>query len=465
MTTTIDGPIRELDFGLLAAAVQGQLFLPGTAGYAERAIGWNVAVRRTPAAIVDVATAGDVSAVVRFAGLNGLRVAVGSTGHGAVALEEPHVLVNTARLDECEIHPEGWARVGAGVRWQQVLDAAAAHGLAPLAGSAPNVGVVGYTTGGGYGPVARTFGIASDRVRAIEVVTGDGQARRVTSEDESGLFWALRGGKGALGVVTAIEFDILPIRSLYAGALYFAGADTSEVLSAWRDWSDTLPAPATTSVAVQQLPEMPGVPEPLAGRMTVAVRFAWAGGPAEGASVLAPMRTAAPILIDTVDTIPYAALGAIHADPVEPMPVFERTGLLRELPDQALDVIVAAAGPESRSPQVIVELRQLGGAIVHPAASSAAGNRDASYSILTIGIDAPGIGEATRAHSEGLLGALNPWLTGGKLVNFAADGSADSARRAYDRDTLSRLGRLAAAYDPHDVIADALPIRRACADL
>ncbi|MGN7797623.1 FAD-binding oxidoreductase [Leifsonia sp. 22587] len=463
--TTIDQPVRDLDLGLLSAALQGQLFLPGTPGYAERVTGWNVAVRRTPAAIVDVATAGDVSAVVRFAGINGLRVAVGATGHGAFSLDEPHLLINTTLLEECVVYPDGWARVGAGVRWQRVLDAAAPHGLAPLAGSAPNVGVVGYTTGGGYGPLARTLGVASDRVRAIEVVTGDGQARRVTAEDESGLFWALRGGKGALGIVTAIEFDLVRIPSIYAGALYYGGENTSKVLSAWREWAGRLPARATTSLAVLQLPAMPGVPEPLAGRMTVAVRFAWTGDPADGEAVLQPMRAVASTLIDAVNTIPYAALGAIHADPVDPMPVFERTGLLRDLPDEALDVIVAAAGPESRSPQVIVELRQLGGAIACHAAPSAVSNRDAAYSILTIGIDAPGIGEATRAHSEGLLGALSPWLTGGKLVNFAADGSTESAHRAYDSDALSRLGRLAAAYDPHGVLADALPIRRACAGI
>ena len=148
--------------------------------------------------------------------------------------------------------------------WQRVLDAAGAHGLAALAGSSPGVGVVGYTTGGGVGPLARTLGLASDRVRAFDVVTGDGELRRATRDEHPDLFWALRGGKGALGVVTAIEFDLLPIPEIHAGALYFDGSHAAAVLGRWVDWSAALPPQATTSLALMQLPSMPGVPEPLA---------------------------------------------------------------------------------------------------------------------------------------------------------------------------------------------------------
>ena len=175
-------------------------------------------------------------------------------------------------------------------------------------GSAPGVGVVGYTTGGGLGPVSRTFGWASDRVRAIELVTGDGVLRRVTAHDDPDLFWAVRGGKGALGIVTALEFDLIRQPTLYAGALYFDGADAATVVHAWRDWCAKLPREATTSIALLQLPALPGIPEPLAGRFSVAVRFAWTGAAADGEAALAPMRDVAKPVIDAVQTIPYAAI-------------------------------------------------------------------------------------------------------------------------------------------------------------
>jgi hypothetical protein len=466
MYATADGCVptnSDIDYGSLAASVQGTVYMPGDPDFEGRAAGWNVAVRREPVAVVEVSSAGDVSAAVSFAGLNGLKVVVQSTGHGATPLDVPFLLITTRLLDECVVHPDGWARVGAGVRWDRVIAAAAEHGLAPLAGSAPHVGVIGYLTGGGLGPVARTFGVASDRIRAIELVSGDGQARRVTAEDNSGLFWGLRGGKGALGVVTSVEFDLVQMSTLYGGALYFDGADARQVLETWRTWSAALPEEATTSIAFLQLPDAPFVPAPLAGHLTVAVRYAWTGDPREGERHVAAMREAGAVVFGAIDAMPYTALGSIHADPVEPMPVFERIGLLRELGDEVTEILVAGAGPGSGSPQVIVEVRQLGGAIARSAIPSALCHRDAGYSILTIGIDAPGIGEATRGHSEGLLEALEPWLTGGKLPNFAPEQSAAAIRRTYDDDTLGRLGRLVAVYDPRSVIADAAPILEACA--
>jgi len=265
----------------LLAELAGQLssvVLPGDAEYGQLSTPWNLAVPTTPLAVVVAADAGEVSRTLRFAAANRVPVAVQCTGHGASADLSDAILLDTRRLKECTVHAEErWARVGAGAVWQQVLDALAPHGLAALAGSSPGVGVVGYTTGGGHGPLARTYGLAADRVRAIEAVTGEGHLLRATATEHPDLFWGLRGGKGTLGIVTAIEFDLLAIPELYAGALYFDGSHAAEVVAAWSRWCVGLPIEGTTSIALLQLPEMPGVPEPLAGRLTVAVRFAWAG--------------------------------------------------------------------------------------------------------------------------------------------------------------------------------------------
>lgn len=272
----------------LRDVVAAPVALPGERVY-ERATPWNLSALVAPAAVVLATSAADVAAVTRFAAERGFRVAVQSTGHGAVGVGADTILVLTSGLRGCVIDiDERTARVGAGVTWQQVIDAAVPQGLAPLCGSAPGVGVVGYLTGGGIGPLVRTVGLSSDYVRAFELVTGSGEVLWVTPEEHAELFWGVRGGKAMLGVVTTIEFELLPIDEFYGGAICFDAADAATVLHAWRSWSQGLPETVNTSIAIQQLPPLPGVPEPLAGRMTVAVRYVALGDAEEGSGCSRP---------------------------------------------------------------------------------------------------------------------------------------------------------------------------------
>ena len=250
--TTPDLPVDEL-----RARVAGTVAVPGTVTYDRLVTPWNVAVQLRPDVALAAQHSGDVVAAVQFAARHGLRVTPQATGHGPIASLVGELLVATAGLDECTVHPEGWARVGAGVKWARVIEAAAEHGLAPLSGSSSDVGVVGYTTGGGLGPMARTHGLASDRVRAIDVVTGDGTLRRATPTEEPELFFGLRGGKGMLGIVTAIEFDLVRQPTFYGGALWFDGAHAEAVVEAWRTWCPPLPEQATTSFALFRVPGCP----------------------------------------------------------------------------------------------------------------------------------------------------------------------------------------------------------------
>jgi len=451
----------EIPLDQLRAQLDGPVHVPADEAYDALVTPWNLAIPMRPAVVVAARTARDVAATVRFAGEHGLTAGVQATGHGAVSSLAGRVLVTTAELDEVTVHPSGWARVGAGVKWARVIEAAAPHGLAPLCGSSSDVGVVGYTTGGGVGPLIRTFGLAADRVRAFDVVNGDGELRRATPTEHPDLYFALRGGKGAAGIVTAVEFDLVHLPRFYGGSLYFDGVDAPRVIDVWRSWSAALPEQASTSFALFQLPPIPGVPPQLAGRLTLGLRFAWTGETGRGARLLDEIRGVAPVILDDAAIKPYTAIDSVHADPVDPMPIIDPATLLTDFTAETAEQLLALAGPGSGSPQVLVEVRQLGGAYArvgqHP---SAFDHRDARYSVLVVGM-APD--PATRPHAERVFAALTPWDTGGVWPNFGPPHDVDTARRAYRPDTLERLAEISRTYDPRGVLQAGACIRAAAA--
>lgn len=437
-------PFPELD-----ARTTGIVAVPGDEVYDALVSPWNLAIPVRPTAVLAARTAQDVVEAVRFAARHGMRVTPQATGHGPMAELVTELLVTTQGLDECVVHPEGWARVGAGVKWLRVVEAAAPHGLAPLSGSITDVGIVGYTTGGGLGPMARTYGLAIDKVRAIEVVTGDGELRRATPTEHPELFFGLRGAKGMLGIVTAIEFDLVHQPTFYGGSLWFGGDDAATVIERWLHWSDDLPELATTSIALFQLPAMPGVPPELADRLTLSVRYVWTGDAEEGERRFAEIREAAPVLLDDVARKPYTAIDSVHTDPLDPTPTYEAAAVLTDFPAEAIEALLRLTGPGSGSPQVLVEVRQMGGATARAGDhASAFSSRDAAYSLLTVGIaDVPGV----EAHAEAVLEALDPWTGGHRLPNFTF--APEEYVDAFDEPTRARLRRAMRAYDPDGVMA------------
>ena len=431
----------------------------GSAEYDALVTGFNLDVAVSPVAVVEPAEAADVATVVRLANEHGFGVGVRLTGHGLTPDLDDQVMVHTGGLSELHVDAEGgWARVGAGVVWQQVLDAAAPYGFGAVAGSAPAVGVVGYTTGGGISPVGRTYGLAIDHVRAFDVVTGDGVLRRTTADEHPDLFWALKGGRGTAGIVTAVEFDLVPLAELYGGAVFFDGADAEAVLRTWQAWSADLPPEATTSIAFLRLPPLPQLPPPLAGRFTVSVRFAWTGEPERGPEVLAPMRAAATPVLDGVGPLPFAALGAIHTDPTDPMPSLEAATLLSALPEEAVQALLAQVGPAADCPQLVVEVRQLGGAMRH-GADAAFVQRDAAFCVFAVGLAIPPLREAVTGHGRALVRALEPWSTGGQLPNFGTRGDAAWYRAVYGEAGVARLREVVLAHDPGNVLAGGRALR------
>ena len=448
MTTVEITPIVES----LAARCTGAVLAPGTPAYDQELLGFNLARRHCPAAVVIAESTADIAASVAIAAADGMRVAVKNTGHGAADAPADSILISTRLLDSVVLDPDArTATVGPGTVWQSVLDAAAPFGLAGLCGSAPAVGVIGYTLGGGLGPIARAHGFAADHVVSIEFVDATGTVRQASAIDNADVFWALRGG-GALAIVTSMTFELFPIQTLDGGALWFDAADAPAVLRAWQQWVATLPETVGTSVALLNLPPLDQLPEPLRGRSVVAVRYADIG--ADGIDRLAAIRSAAPPIFDTVTEIVYPALGAIHADPVDPMPTHERSALLRELTADAIDALIESA---TDAPLAITEVRLLGGAVERePAVPNAVSGRDAAFSLFTVGVLAPQIADIVPAAVETVLERMAPWGTGGSLLNFAGSSTgvpADRARAAWSADDYKRLVEIRRTLDPAGVFA------------
>ena len=443
-----------MDFSTLADSVTGPVLRPGDEGYAEEVAGFNLARQHTPDVVVAARSAEDVSAAVRWAGEHALPVGVQATGHGSVVPITHGVLVSTRGLDEVSIDPERrTARVGAGVKWRRLLDEAAEHGLSGLCGSTSDVGVVGYTLGGGLPVLGRKYGFSSDHVRSFDVVTGDGEVHHVETGDGSELDWALRGGKGNVGIVTSMELELLDVADLYGGALFWPGALAPTLLTVFAEWVETLPEEFSASIGLLRLPPVPEVPEPLRGQFTVHLRVAYLGDDAEGERLLAPMRAVAPPMIDMVGRMPYTELDRIHMDPEHPVPFEEGGTLLRELAPDTIGAILDHAGPEATScPLLLVEVRLLGGALARGGTDAVSG-RDAAYSLFAVGALMPPIAEAVPGAIRAVVGAMAPWSTGGTMVNFHGVPGDDADRaRAWSGPTYQRLQRAKASYDPGNLL-------------
>ena len=450
-----------LDSSELRARVTGEIVLPDDPEWDTARLAWNLAVDQRPAMVALPETSDDVATVVAYAAQAGLRVAVQGTGHGAVARGgelSDSILLKMERMRGVEIDAANrTARVEAGVIWSEVAEAAAEHGLAALAGSSPDVGVVGYTLGGGLSWLGRRYGLASSNVVSVEIVTADGELRRIDADTDADLFWAVRGGGGSFGAVTAIEFALFPLAEVYAGVMLWPIERAGEILHAWREWTADMPDDMTTVGRLLQLPPIPDIPEPLRGRSFVAVEAFYLGDEAEGAALVAPIRALGPE-IDTVATIPVTALQRVHMDPEHPVPGLGDGMLLDDLSAASIDALVAAAGPGSGSPLLSVEVRQLGGAIARPAADGGAVSHfDADFALYAVGITmSPEQAAAVSAHVGLLHEALAPWASETTYLNFAETDIAGD--RLFGPYAHHRLRAVKAAYDPADLFRSNHPV-------
>jgi FAD/FMN-containing dehydrogenase len=441
-------PQHPSDVAAFIAGLSGSVIRPEDAEYETARQVHNATVDKRPALIVQAANAGDVARTIVFAREVGLELAVrgGShslAGHGT---SEGGIVLDLGGMKGLHIDPErrlAWAQPG--LRAEEYTVAAAAHGLATPFGDTGSVGIAGLTLGGGIGWLVRRHGLTIDALVSVEIVTADGRLLTASATEHPDLFWAVRGGGGNVGAVTALEIGLFPITTIVAGALFWPIERATEILAAWRAWIDSVPDACTSLGRMLQLPDAPFLPDHLRGRSFVLVEAAILGSEADAAALLRPLRDLDPAF-DTIVPMPAADLSVVNMDPEAPVPYAGDGALLTDMPREAIDRLVERF---VGSPLLHVEVRHLGGAAA--VSSPDHGALDAieqPFVAFTFGLvtdPGPDLATVDRAVDD-VLDALRPWDSGRRYLNFAdrpTDPRSIFAPAAYER-----LQRTKAQVDP-----------------
>ncbi|NHX35743.1 MULTISPECIES: FAD-binding oxidoreductase [Halolamina] len=309
------GTVESLDEGAIesfAAALDGDIVLPDGEEYDDARNVWNGLINKYPAVVARAENASDVAESVAFAREHDLALSVSGGAHNQTgsAVVNQGVVVDLSRMDGVGVDPDTEvARVGPGARAEDVLAETQEYGLAAPTGSAGDVGIAGSTLGGGIGWIRRKHGLGIDALRRVEIVTPDGEILEATPEQNADLFWALRGGGGNFGVVTEFEFDLYEVGPMVQGLGIFYPADLAEeVMDAHSEVVENGPEELTTILLSGHVPNLPPMPDELAGTDAVAMLGAYAGDPEDGTEAIAPLREIGEPLLDMSDVMPYEML-------------------------------------------------------------------------------------------------------------------------------------------------------------
>lgn len=455
MTTLPHTDIAPEKLQQLRGQVSGIVAAAGDADYDRLRAGFNVALQQQPAVIVEAQSAQDVAAAVNFANADNRPLSVKATGHGTIIPANGSVMIVTAALKQLEVNAdEQTAVIGAGLLWGDVLQEAQKSGLAPLLGSSPTVGVVGYTLGGGLGWLARKYGLALDSVIYFDIVTPDGKLVRASADENSDLFWALRGGGGNFGVVTAMKIRLYPVSRVYGGNLFYPVDQASDVIARYRDWAANAPDELTSSVLIMNFPPLPMVPEPLRGKSFVIVRGCYVGSMEDGEQLLSYWREWRTPAMDMFGEMPFTQVAAISQDPTDPMPADVSGVWLNEINDDVVNAMVSNFPPQGGPPAILIaEIRHIGGKVASVASNANAfSNRSAPFLLETVAlVPSPDAAAAVSQTIANLHGDMQSALTGSTYLNFN-DGEKGRQRSQdhYNAENYAQLKQIKQKYDPQD---------------
>lgn len=413
----------------LRRRIAGPVHLAGDPAYDIQRATYAGHLDARPAVIVEAETSIDIQDAVRAAREHEVPLAVQSTGHGTLVPSDGGLLLKTGRMHQVIVDPSRQvARVGPGARWSDVIAAAAPYDLAPLSGDSPQVGVVGYTLGGGLSWLSRAYGFAADSLVRVGLVTADGRLLNVSRRSHPDLFWAIRGGSGNFGVVTGLDIRLFPVDQVHAGTSYVSIDRAADVLQHVAAHGQAAPDALTQTVVIMnQAPVSIPVDGPV-----VAVRSVYAGDASGAERALRPLRgVAGPLIADDVRRMTYAEVATIGGTPPLGFELYD--ALSDDLIQTAIDAVT-----RTDEPATALDFRTWGGVMAHPQVDrpGPTGHRTVPYSITMHA--PPDVVRALAAHAGG-----------GSFLNFLGD--TRRTREAFTAENWQGLRHVKSDYDPDNV--------------
>ncbi|MGD9882793.1 MAG: FAD-binding oxidoreductase [Reyranella sp.] len=446
--TTLDGAridVGTADVGALKTGLRGGLLLSGDEGYEGARRVWNGNIDRRPALIARCTGPADVQQTVNFARTHGLLLSVRGGGHSApgYGTNDGGLVLDLSPMKAISVDSgKRTARVEGGVLWRELDAATQAHGLATTGGTVSNTGVGGLTLGGGLGWLMGKHGLTIDNLLSAEVVTADGQLRKVNAMEHPDLFWALRGGGGNFGVVTAFEFRLHPVTQVLGGMVIYPLDQAAAVLRFYRDFCPTLPDEAEAYAALLTSPE--GIP-------VAALLLGYNGPIVDGEKVFAPARQFGKPLADLVAPMPYSARQVMLDTPnaEHGLHRYWRSAFTEQISDALIEALVAAAAKFSSPLSALIFFYLHGAGTRVPEGATAFAARRPQWDFDAIGQWTDGSESATHiAWLRDVWGRVEPHLQGSIYINhIAADDTPEKVRASFGANH-RRLRELKAVFDP-----------------
>ncbi|MFP3855079.1 MAG: FAD-binding oxidoreductase [Anaerolineales bacterium] len=447
--------LDEQAFEDLAGRLRGELLRPGVNGYEEARSIWNGMIDKRPGAIARCLETADVVQAVNFARKHQLLVSVRSGGHNVAgdALCDGGLTIDLSAMKDIQVDPEQrTARVQPGVTLGDLDNETQPHGLATSTGIVSDTGLAGLTLGGGFGWLTRKYGFTCDNLLSAEVVTADGRVLTASDEENSDLFWGLRGGGGNFGIVTNFEFQLHPVGpDILSGLVIHRMEDAAEVLRFYREFTADVPKELGTMAVFRLAPPAPFIPEELHGKPILALVVFYAGDLEEGRRVLKPLREFGEPVADRIGVKTYNAHQSM-LDEGQPSgkQYYWKSEYVTELPDELIEILIDHSG-RLDSPLGRVAVFQLGGAAAEiDDMGMAAGNREAEYIVaINHGWKDPAQNSRQIDWTRRFWKAVQPLATGGPYINFmTADEGQNRVQAAYGKQKYQRLVKIKNRYDP-----------------
>lgn len=436
-----------------ANSLRGRLILPDDAGYDETRAVWNGRVDRRPSLIARCQGAADVMAAVNFARENDLPVTVKAGGHHVAgkAVADHSFVIDLAAMNGVRVDSQTQtARVEAGATWGDVDRETQALGLATTGGTDSRTGVAGVTLGGGFGHLARRFGLSIDNLLAADIVTADGELRRASAVENPDLFWALRGGGGGIGVVTSFEFQLHEVGpEVLVAQIFHPFRDAAAVLRFYHSFMAAAPRELSCYAIIVHVPPVSPFPEAFHGQTAVALAACYSGSIAEGKAILVPLQEFGDPLLKAVQPMPYTALQqSFDASTPAGERYYYKSQFVDDLSAAAIETIVDHAKPLP-GPFTIVGIECLGGAIGDVAAKATAfAHRDAAYNFsVWAGWSNPAEDGEIMAWTRRFHRAMAPHTGSGAYVNYLDQDDEKRIKEAYGPN-YRRLLEIRQAWDP-----------------